>query len=97
MRRGLKELLWRDSSALVLDLCGKGSAFQDDANGSGGASAVTMNIRETFLYDSEDSQFHISGESPKRRRDLEAGINFAAFCESCNIAVEGRRESGLIQ
>src|SRR5215470_10374028 len=86
-----------DSFAFVLDLDGESSALEADANRGGRALTVTMDVGKAFLYDSEDCQFHVSGEPSQRGWDVKAGTNFAAFGESRNIAMECGCEPRLIQ
>ena len=56
-----------------------------------------MNIREALLYDPENGKLHLFGQTRKDLRDVEPGIDFAAFGKSLDIPMKRRRETSFIQ
>src|ERR1700721_1282871 len=58
---------------------------------------MTMYVRQTFLHQAKDHQFHIVRQSPKVLRNIDANVQAAAFKKSLQIPADGRMESVLIQ
>ena len=56
-----------------------------------------MNIREALLHDPENGKLHLFGQTRKDSRDVEPGVDFAAFGKSLDIPMKRGCETGFIQ
>src|ERR1700722_3341856 len=61
------------------------------------SAGVSMNIRQAFLYDAENRDFHVFRQSSEVLRDNQLTFQIATFSQALDIPLECSRQAILIQ
>lgn len=96
-RTQLQLLFQRYTLTCVLNLDDDAAIFFTNRYLRGIAFGMTMNIRETFLHQPENGNFHLVGHARELRRNLEANVDLAALREAIHVPANGRGKAGRIE
>src|ERR1700688_35228 len=88
---------FRNASSKVPNLNGAVVAFLLNTNDCGGASRVTVNVRQTFLNDTEDSDFHFRRQAAEIVRNYQIDINLAALRETIHVPAQSRSKTRQVE